>query len=72
MRWLNMLTSPAFISLNVCCCLLQLPVSPRAVPPPMSPSQRRVGFDLGSALNSEPGLGEAEGGIPTQHEVGLS
>ncbi|KAF6250550.1 hypothetical protein COO60DRAFT_1465227 [Scenedesmus sp. NREL 46B-D3] len=50
----------------------QLPLSPRAVPPPMSPSQRRVGFDLGSALNSEPsaaGLLEGDSGIPTQHEA---
>ncbi|WIA13861.1 hypothetical protein OEZ85_002434 [Tetradesmus obliquus] len=46
----------------------QAPVSPRAVPPPMSPSQRRVGFDLGSALNSEPGAVEAEGSIPTHNE----
>lgn len=35
---------------------VQMPVSPRSIPPPMSPSQRRAKFGLGSLLNSEPGL----------------
>jgi hypothetical protein len=34
----------------VCVCVDQSSVSPRGMPPPMSPSQRAVGVDPGSSL----------------------
>lgn len=47
------------LSLPLLLLLLQSSISPRGIPPPMSPSQRGAAWDAGSSLREFVGTGEA-------------